>query len=275
MKKERSKESGPASIIPERRQFLSASAALTAAGLSGVVGATVEAAPPNAPNMVDLSVFHTKRLGEGDVLPPDKTALIIVDMMNRFCDVQWMSHGNEERAQWVAAELAVIIPNIRKVLDAFRKAGGLIVHVVNARWTKDGRDVVKYQRGRDYDFFDTPAMSVIEELRPQRGEIIVRKVTSSAFTGTGLDFMLNNAGIENVVLSGQYGSACVFYSLIQSREFGFSNVWLEDGLLYGGGEPYKRVFQALVGTMWAKLASTPEVVRAITSSVDGTARSVR
>lgn len=244
---------------------MTASAALTAAGLSGVVDTSTEAAPADPSTMIDLSVFRTKRLGERETLPPDKTALIIVDMMNRFCDPQWMSHGSEERARWVAAELAVIIPNIRKVLDAFRKAGGLVVHVVNARWTKDGREVVKYQRGRDYDYFDSHAMSVIEELRPQRGEIVVRKVTSSAFTGTGLDFMLNNAGIENVVLSGQYGSACVFYTLIQSREFGFSNVWLEDGLLYGGGEPYKRVFQALVGTMWAKLASTPEVVRAISS----------
>ena len=44
-----------------------------------------------------------------------------------------------------------------------------------------------------------------------------------AFTGTGLDFMLRNADITDVLLTGTWGSACVFYTLIQSREFGFRN----------------------------------------------------
>ena len=80
--------------------------------------------------------------------------------------------------------------------------------------------------------------------------------------GTGLEFLLRNAGIENVVLCGQYGNACVFYTLIQSREFGFDNFWLEDGMLYGG-DIYQQVFEALVGSMWAKLVSSQDVARAL------------
>ncbi len=212
--------------------------------------------------LIDTDKFVTKRMDPKEGLPPDRTALIIIDMMNRFCDPKWLSGGNPEREREIAGVLDQIIPKLQMALEAFRKTGGLIVHVVNAKWTQEGREVVSYQRGRDYDLFDTPAMSVVEPLAPRQGEIVVRKVASSAFTGTGLDFLLRNAGIEHVVLSGQFGSACVFYSLIQSREFGFKNVWLEDAILYGS-EALKPLFLTLVGHMWARLASTEEVVRAL------------
>lgn len=247
----------PAGHLP-RRRFLSAAATLAGVGLAASAGHAAAAKG----NMIDLGVFSKKRIG-GERLPADKTALIIVDMMNRFCDPQWMGKGTTDGAKKVAAELATIIPNIKSVLEGFRRSNGLVVHVVNAKWTRDGREVVRYQRGRDYELFDTPAMSIIEELRPQPGEIVIRKVASSAFTGTGLDYMLKNAGIENVVLCGQYGTACVFYTMIQSREFGFNNYWLEDGMLYSGTDTHKQVFETIIGSLWAKLVSTPEAVRAL------------
>ena len=218
--------------------------------------------------LIDTDQFKTRRLEAPDALPPDRSALIIVDMMNRFCDPEWLSQGSASGVRFFAAELPRIIPIIQQVLEAFRAAGGLVVHVVNARWTQEGREVVSYQRGRDYDLFDTEAMSVIDALAPRPDEILIRKVTSSAFTGTGLDFLLRNAGIEHVVLSGQYGSACVFYALIQSREFGFSNYWLEDGILYGS-EVFKHLMPALVGSQWARLATGREVIRALSARDDG------
>ena len=212
--------------------------------------------------LIDTNSLTPKRISPGEVLTPSRSALIIVDMMNRFCDPEWQSDNDPKRAAWLNVELRDAIPGIRKALDGFRKANGLVVHVVNARWTTDGREVVRYQRGRDYELFDSEAMSVIDELAPIPGEVIVRKVASSAFTGTGLDFLLNNAGIENVVLCGQWGNACVFYSLIQSREFGFNNYWLEDGILYSS-ETFKQLFPALVGSSWARLAVAEETQRAL------------
>lgn len=225
-------------------------------------------AEPNSPGPTADEAIHQleaaagQRSLKGDFLPPAKTALVIIDMMNLFCDVKWMSGGSAESEDWLRGEFARIIPNLQLALEAFRKAGALVVHVVNAKWTREAREVVPYQRGRDYGLFDTERMSVIEPLKPQEGEILIRKVTSSAFTATGLDFMLRNAGIENVVLAGQYGSACVFYSLIQSREFGFQNYWLDDAILYGGASA-KVLFRPLVGAYWARLATTGQIVRAI------------
>ncbi len=212
--------------------------------------------------LIDTTQFKPRLLADDADLPADKTALIIVDMMRRFCDSAWLSGGNPESERWFSAELKTVIPNLRSILDAFRAAGGLVVHVVNAKWTAEAREAVPYQRGRDYDYFDSHAMSVIDELAPQREEIVVRKLTSSAFTGTGLDYMLNNAGIKNVVLTGQYGGACVFYSLIQSREFGFTNYWPSDAILHASALD-QAMITPLVGTRWATLATSAQIARAV------------
>lgn len=212
--------------------------------------------------LIDTGQFTPKRIDAGASLPPGETALLIVDMMARFCDARWLAGGDEARAQWFEDELDRVIPAIQLALEAFRASGGLVVHAVNAKWTPAGREAVPYQRGRDYGLFDTEPMSPIAPLAPAPGEVVVRKVASSAFTGTGLDYLLQNAGIRNLVLCGQYGNACVFYSLIQGREFGFANYWLEDGILYGS-EADKHLFGALVGARWATLAPAREVVHAL------------
>ncbi len=213
--------------------------------------------------LIDTNDFVTQRIAKDETLEPEKTALIIIDMMNRFCNPVWLAQGDHERAEWFARELDYVIPNVTDALRIFREAGALVVHAVCARWTLDKRDAPLHMRERDYDLFDTPGMSVIDQLAPQPGEILIRKTSGSVFTGTGLEYLLHQASIENVVLCGQYGSACVFYSLIQSREFGFQQrVWLEDCILYGN-ETSKHLFPALVGQHWAKLATRKEVGRAL------------
>ena len=247
--------------------------------------------------IIDTDLIATARIGETDILSPENTALVIVDMMTLFCDPAYLAGGSDprfrspdtkRREEWFRIQFDSVIPRIKTVLEAFRAAGALVVHAVNARWTRDGREAVLYQRGRSYDYFDTPAMSVTDALAPQSGEVTIRKVTSSAFTGTGLDFLLRNASIENLVLCGQYGNACVFYTAIQGRELGFRNYWLEDGITYVT-ETHKQLFTALVGARrgppgvedgqrnevpsdfdfgardWAVLATADEVVRALAS----------
>lgn len=218
--------------------------------------------------IINTDDFVVNRIDPGKDFPAEKTALILVDMMRKFCDPCWLANGDLGLENWFAAELSAIIPSLQKVLTAFRSAGSLVVHVHNAKWTHEAREVVPYQRGRDYDLFGSPAMSSEQSLAPHAGEIVIHKVASSAFTGTSLDFVLRNAGIRNVVLTGQYGNACVFYTLIQSRELGFSNYWLEDALLYSSAK-YKALFPGLVGAHWAKLATADEIMsRLIPSPVE-------
>ena len=218
----------------------------------------------SAVDLNQLREIDGRRMSPAEHLAAEKTALIIVDMTNSFCDPEWHAHGDEEKKQWAASELEIAIPNIQQVLAIFRQTRAMVVHVVTAKWTTDAREAVPYARGRDYGLFDSDPMSVIEQLAPIPGEVIIRKVTSSSFTGTGLDYLLKNAGIENVVITGQYGDACCFYTLIQSREFGFSNYWVQDCLFYSM-PLYRELHAHLVPIRWAKLATHQQIVAALAS----------
>ena len=217
--------------------------------------------------LVDMNQFKISRLSDADRLPADQTALIIVDMINRFCDLDWWAKGStglkdaegqHVRRAFFEKELAEIIPRIGVVLEVFRNSGGTVVHIETARHTTDGRDLVAYMHDRDYGLAGSKPMSVIEELAPIEGEIVIRKPASSSFTGTGLDFLLRNAGIKHVVLCGQFGDACVFYTLIQSREFGYRNAWVEDGVLYQS-QGMKDIMPCLIGSRWADLVRADQL----------------
>lgn len=223
--------------------------------------------------LIDTNQFIVDRLSKDQSLPADRTAVIIIDMLNQFCDPQWWAdddmqfnlsepYGSNERVAYFTKELARIIPNIKTTLDAFRSAGALVVHVTMGKWTTDGREMVNYMRGRDYESFGSEPMSIIEPLKMRPGEILVRKSTSSAFTGTGLDFLLRNANIEHIVLCGQFGNGCVLYTMIQSREYGYHNYWVEDAILYQG-QPFQEVMPPLIGSRWAKLTTADQVTRAL------------
>lgn len=95
-----------------------------------------------------------------------------------------------------------MIENLKLALEAFRSAAATVIHVVVGKWTDDGRDLVGYMRDRDYDQVGSPSMSVVDDLPPRSGEIVIQKPASCSFTGTGLDYLLRNAGVRNVTVHG-------------------------------------------------------------------------
>ena len=44
--------------------------------------------------IIDTDLIATARIGETDVLPPENTALLIVDMMTLFCDPAYLAGGS-------------------------------------------------------------------------------------------------------------------------------------------------------------------------------------
>ena len=51
-----------------------------------------------------------RQLSDKDALPARQSALVIIDMINLFCDPKWLSRGNAESEKWLTNEFATIIP---------------------------------------------------------------------------------------------------------------------------------------------------------------------
>jgi len=116
----------------------------------------------------------------------------------------------------------IAIPNMQKLIHAFRKTGIEVIHTVIESLTLDGRD-----RSLDYKItgFNVPKGSwdgkVIDELQPLEDEIILPKSSSSVFVSTHIDYVLRNLGIKQLVLCGLLTDQCVESALRDACDLGY------------------------------------------------------
>jgi nicotinamidase-related amidase len=111
-----------------------------------------------------------------------------------------------------------VIANARRLADAFRSRH-LPVVLVNVSGGAPGRTEQALGAGlarpEGWD-------ELIEELGARDDDILVTKYTWGAFTGTGLDEILRERGVTQVVVSGVATSAGVESTARQAHELGYN-----------------------------------------------------
>ncbi len=128
-----------------------------------------------------------------------KKALLVIDMLNDF---------TLEGAPLEVPAARKIIPNIRKELEKARSSGIPVIYVCDAHDPDD----------REFDIWPrhcvrgTPGARVVDELKPQQGDIVVEKKTYSGFFDTRLDETLGELGVTELVITGCVTNICVMYT---------------------------------------------------------------
>ncbi len=167
-------------------------------------------------------------------LPVDRTALLVIDMQRDFLDPNGMCGVLGEDV----AQLQVIVPILRRTLDAARRAGLKIIHTregyvadlsdVHAAKAERGgvgqegplgRFLIRGEAGQDF----------IADLQPAQGEEVIDKPGFSSFYRTDLQSRLEAAGITHLVLSGVTAQCCVHSTLRDAVDRGFICLTLADG----------------------------------------------
>jgi nicotinamidase-related amidase len=78
-----------------------------------------------------------------------------------------------------------------------------VIHLRTAGRLPSGKDLSRKLRAQGFAFGpDSAEARFLAPLAPARGEIVLDKPASGIFTGTGLDELLRNLGIENLILAG-------------------------------------------------------------------------
>lgn len=206
----------------------------------------LEPIPPSAstqdlhPPKHHLSTSNPYAWPHDTTFTPQTTALLIIDMQRDFCE-----QGGYLTAQgYSIAPTLSIIPTVRRLLQAFRRAGFPVYHTreghsanlstVSSREAFRsqieggrgigsrgplGRLLIRGEQGHD----------IIPELEPLRSEPVVDKPGRGAFTHTELDAMLRYRGIRNLVVVGVTTDACVSSTVREASDRGFDCCVVSDG----------------------------------------------
>jgi biuret amidohydrolase len=167
----------------------------------------------------------------------DTTALVIIDMQRDFMEPGGFGEmlGND------VSLLSSIVPACKRVLEAWRLVGGLVVHTREAHLA-DLSDCPPAKRNRGKPGLrigDTGAMGriliagepgnqIIPALAPIPGEIEINKPGKGAFYATPLHELLTQRGIAQLVCMGVTTEVCVQTTMREANDRGYDCLLLED-----------------------------------------------
>jgi maleamate amidohydrolase len=164
-------------------------------------------------------IYRKQNMGNASGIG-SRCGLILVDFVNGFVD------ENQFGGPHIVAAVEATVP----LLAAFREARLPVVHT----------RVVFAGDGSNKNVFcmkvpplltlteNATGSQIVPQLTPVEGEWVLRKVSASAFFSTGLSEWLHLRGVDTAVVVGCTTSGCVRATVIDSMQFNFRTVVIED-----------------------------------------------
>lgn len=154
-----------------------------------------------------------------ELVDPQHTALVVVDMQNDFCKPSWAF----DQLGINISMYPQMIPRLARLLAEAREHRLLIIYiqmtVLPGRMSESPAQIrfnMRLHLGShyvteplSYTVEGTPGQEIIAELKPQMGDLLIRKYRSSGFWGTNLDMLLRSNNIKSVILTGCTTEGCV------------------------------------------------------------------
>lgn len=186
-----------------------------------------------------------------------KTAVLIVDLQNS------LTREGGSNYYPTAAEM---MPRVCTQLAKMRETGAQLVYI----WTKAGASSGLTCRAHYYNpelsgrlmpESDEKAMELDDRLPidPEQ-DIILRKFTYSAFWGTPLLRLLEQRGIENVLICGIKTNVCCRQTMLDAVSHGFRTYMLRD-MTSTNNEEIKAYHLAEMDKYFAKVLDSDEAIR--------------
>jgi nicotinamidase-related amidase len=131
------------------------------------------------------------------------TALVVVDMLNPY------RHPEAER---LAARVSDALPGIRTLLTRAAEADIPIVYVNDnyGDWNSSAEELTENALSGAHP-------ELVEPVLPPDGQSFVIKARHSIFYGTPLEYLLDEMGVDRLVLCGQVTEQCIFYSALDAH----------------------------------------------------------
>ncbi len=185
----------------------------------------------------DLPRFKIKR---------ESAALIIVDMQKADAHPDFGLGAKAKTAgirdtfayHWKAVQAA--LENQKCLLEACRKAGIQVNYTRIATQTRTARDVGRQHRNINVIVpKDSVDAEILSDIAPTQDDIVISKTTSSPFNSTGIHQLLDNLGVDTLLVCGVVSNGCVEGSVRDASDLGYQVIMIPDACAAVTPEPHQ------------------------------------
>jgi len=160
-----------------------------------------------------------------------------------------------------------VLPNVRRLQDAFRARRLEVIHTRIQSLTQDGRDrSPAHKRLGLHAAPGSKEADFIENIAPLENEIIINKTASGVFTSTNIGYILRNMEITGLFVVGVYSNECVSTAIRDACDLGFYVTLISDGCATVTPE-LQRATMITMKDRYARVLNTEEAIEEIQAVV--------
>jgi nicotinamidase-related amidase len=197
----------------------------------------------------------------------NRTGLLLVDPYNDF-----LSDGGK---LWPSvkpvAEQVDLLPHLRAIVEATRRAGVVVFYVPHRRWQEGNYDGWRHpgpwQILTDRASFFPAGMwggDWYPDLAPQPGDVVIKEHWGqNGFANTDLDFQLKQRGIEKIILVGLVANTCIESTARYGAELGYHVTLVRDATAAFSPEAMHAAHEINAPTFAHAILTTEAVITAL------------
>jgi nicotinamidase-related amidase len=171
-----------------------------------------------------------------------KEALLIIDMLNDFV---------LEGAPLEVPDSRKVIPVIKKEMEKAKAAGSPIIFVCDAH-DKEDREFSKF--GWPAHAVDgTKGAEVVDDLKPQQNDVLIKKTTYSSFYNTTLDETLKKLGAGSLILTGCVTHICILFAASEAVLRDYKVMVIKGGVAGLAKEDHDAAIRIMKNVLGAKI----------------------
>ena len=178
-----------------------------------------------------------------------RPALIIIDMLNDFVRGALASPSAKE-----------IVPNIRRLIAEARKLKIPVVYVCDAHYPSIDWELKVWG---PHALAGTEGAEVVDELKPEQGDFVVRKRRYSGFFQTDLGILLRELSADTLILTGIDASICVSHTAADAFYRGYALIVPRDGIATFDPRDKEWAVQYIKKVYGAEITTTEELISRI------------
>lgn len=136
---------------------------------------------------------------------PATSALVVIDMQNDFCH-----EGPAASKGFDAGHVQSIVPNLQQLITRAREVGTPVVFArVSLTDETVAENFLERSNGRPYPCKEGTWGAEWYGVSPEPGEVVISKPRFSMFIGTDFRRILQEMGVQSLILTGTRTNVCV------------------------------------------------------------------